>query len=244
MRNKFININFFILLILFSFNDPIRARKEHHRPQWEQILPEVGKEFLPEEMKEKVDKIFPPPNQDRDEEYNKKDKLKTYRGDKALTGKLNTIVKILGNAKLTDVYTNYPIIIGGDAEIKNSHLNHCTVKGSLNAKETVFKHLTAHGPVYLKGCAIKQKSHIKNSLTAEKSIFDTLLELSSNYVHFKASTTSNIKFLSTSDKKMLILEGSQVKGNILFEGAPGKVIIKKKSKIHGKIKNGYIEHEE
>jgi cytoskeletal protein CcmA (bactofilin family) len=239
MKNIFykIIISSCFIIILFDIKRAALAKHATHKPKWEEILPEIGKEFLPEGTREKIDKIFPSQNKKAE----KKDGVDIYREDTHLSGKQSSPIKIFGRGKLEDFITTYKVTIKKEAIIKNSKLNKVIVGSSLEAKKTTFQTLTVHGSATLKECQVLNETTIDGELIADNSTFQSSLQILGKHVNLNNSKTADIKFSGNSSKKTLILEESEINGNIIFEGETGKVIIKKRSKIYGKIKNGRLE---
>ncbi|MBA3813324.1 MAG: hypothetical protein H0X26_02345 [Alphaproteobacteria bacterium] len=227
------------IITFFIINRENLAKPHAHSPKWQEILPEIGKELLPEKTREKMDKIFP----SQQKQMEKKDGVEIYREDSHLQGKQSSPIKIYGKGKLENVTTHNPVTIKEEAIIRNSKLNKVTVGSSLEAKKTTFQTLTVHGSATLKECQVFDNTTIDGELTADNNTFHGFLQILGKQANLTNSKTADIKFSGSSSKKTLILEETEVKGNIIFEGRAGKVIIKEHSKIHGKIKNGRLETE-
>ncbi|MCX7120545.1 MAG: hypothetical protein NTZ67_02020 [Gammaproteobacteria bacterium] len=86
------------------------------------------------------------------------------------------------------------------------------------------KNITVHGPFHTNRSTFSGETKVSGPMRADNSTFDSIAE--------KNKTSEVIKLYHT----------SHVKGNITFQGPPGKVIVSVTSSIQGKVINGKIIH--
>lgn len=232
----------YYFLISLTLTEIAFARHGSHNPRWKEIIPGIAKEILPEESRDTLDKIFPLQEKSSQKKHKKKGGVDEYYEYTKLSGKMSNPIHIFGEGNLKNVYSNKKIEIDESAIVEKSQIDYLISHGSLKTKDSTFKNLKIGDSASFKNSKVLEKTQINGRLKAENTTFQSALLIGGQAATLKSCACQRgLRFLPFSSRQTLVLEKTKVKGNIVFEGEPGIVILKKNSQIEGKIKNGVIK---
>ena len=133
------------------------------------------------------------------------------------------VMNTSGILKMNGTYVEKKLSVKGQASISNSRI----------------KDLKVFGEAVLVNTEISGKSDIWGFLNAYGSIFRQTVIICSNYMRAVGSTFVDIIVDSgVREAELLLSKNSTVKGDIVFKGRPGVVILASGSVVTGKIING------
>ncbi len=115
------------------------------------------------------------------------------------------------------------------------------IQGKLYANKTSFQDIHIDGSARVENSQIQHLMTINGFLIADQSQFQNI-EISSNQMVLKGSSVQQIRFRSSGAHSEITLEnGTQVQGDIYFEGNAGTVYLNGGSTIHGSVVNGEVK---
>tara|TARA_R110002126_G_scaffold286752_1_gene438881 strand:+ start:4940 stop:5488 length:549 start_codon:yes stop_codon:yes gene_type:complete len=130
----------------------------------------------------------------------------------------------------------------GAANINGTTITGKTVfNGAFSAHNATFSSVELKGSVNFIHCTVSDLSSIKGSLVASSTKFNNRLTVYSNKVEFVNSQIAGDLYMprTEQEEQVVVLDKhSRVKGNIVFDGRHGIVILREKSKVDGKIIGG------
>lgn len=168
-----------------------------------------------------------------------------------------TILKKLsvnGSASLEKVKVGQIIKIHGSLSAEDCKFHSVIVHGGVTLENTTAHDLEVHGGLSCENVNITSDAIIFGGASFEKSHLQNV-EITAKNAHFSDSRVQTITLkknncsgfwsccvaLFNSYKEQTIeLHDTIVKGDVIFEDAPGVVILKGNSKIHGNVINGTL----
>lgn len=150
-----------------------------------------------------------------------------------------------GYLKLKQVQVAKRLHVTGRLKVDQSKVHQVRVNGQADFQES-----TLLGAVTIQGLGEFEKSVVKGPLqltgmiSAEESTFEQMITLRSQEMEFEDCTIAQINILPTETKEVqhLVLEGSQVLGDVHFELGNGVVHLQNGGKILGQLTGGTISH--
>ena len=113
------------------------------------------------------------------------------------------------------------------------------VKGRALINNAEIRDLKVYGEAMINHGVINGKSEIAGVLTCQNTSFKQPLEISTDYIRAEKSSFNDIIIKTESPNGIFYMLGkTSVSGNVVFQGAPGKVVVSTDSVIKGKIING------
>jgi len=132
----------------------------------------------------------------------------------------------------------------GVASINGTTITGKTVfNGAFSADNATFSSVELKGSVNFSQCTVSEQSSIKGALVASSTKFKHGITVYSNNVTFvNSQIIGDLHMPRTEQEEQVVLldKHSRVKGNIIFDGLHGTVIIRGKSKVDGEIIGGKI----
>ena len=113
------------------------------------------------------------------------------------------------------------------------------VKGRALINNAEIHDLKVYGEAMINRGVVSGKGIIAGVLTCQDTAFKQSLEISTDYLRAEKSSFNDIIVKTDSSNGLVYMLGkTNVAGNIVFQGAPGKVVVSADSVIKGKIING------
>ena len=117
------------------------------------------------------------------------------------------------------------------------------VNGLLSSKNTTFSSLNINGSVNLIQCDVTADTEVKGALKASYTRFNSKVDVYSNSITLlNTKVAGDLRILHTANKQQYVYldDSSEVSGNVIFDDGKGEVVIRKHSKIGGKIIGGHL----
>lgn len=132
----------------------------------------------------------------------------------------------------------------GTANINGTTVTGKTVfNGAFSANNATFSSVELKGSVNFSQCNVSKQSSIKGALFASSTKFNHGLKVYSSNVKFvNSQIVGDLHMPRTEQEEQVVVldKHSRIKGNIIFDGLHGTVIIRGKSKVDGKIMGGEL----
>jgi hypothetical protein len=141
--------------------------------------------------------------------------------------------------------SNY-LKVNGNFEASNSSFKHVDLNGkSTVANSIVTGNFNVNGETRLDKVTVYDNFHAAGQLSIVNSWVKKSFDVRGNYVKIYNSSVKDIIIKKSNTETVVEIHGgTQVKGNIVFDSGVGKVLIDKKSRVHGSIIGGNKETEE
>lgn len=139
--------------------------------------------------------------------------------------------------------TTSSLTTNGMASIDNTIISGKTqTSGYLKANNSKFESLKSNGQAVLSNCTIEKDAAINGQLMAESTIFNNNLNLHSSQSKLSDSRVNkNVHvYHSNSKQSMLLLKGSTIDGDVIFDDGNGEIIMDKSSQINGSVIGGKV----
>lgn len=163
----------------------------------------------------------------------------TYNGEITLKNKNFINLIINGNANLYDITVDGVATFSSNVVINNGILNALDSQAKVQCNHCQIKKLSASSLVTDNNAQITEAT-IKNNISINKTIIDNLI-FSGTEAVFKDSKITSIQNIGYTNKRVIVLEDSEVLGNISFQSTEAcKVLLKGNAKIHGTVTNGEV----
>lgn len=115
------------------------------------------------------------------------------------------------------------------------------VEGDLSSKGSKIRELTVNGSACLRGTAIEGKARINGFLSTQSCRFEDEVEINGLNALFQGTLIKSLRLYPAPQAQTVRLSRrTRVKGNIVFEGGNGQVIMDDSSNIQGKVLGGRV----
>lgn len=150
---------------------------------------------------------------------------------------------VYGNEKIDEIQAN------GFVKLLGTQVNNKTkIQGKLYCSKASIGQIIVNGPATIIESTIRGRAVIKGSLKVSDTTFLENLEITATSAEISSSTLNSIFIFRPKNYSGTLLlklnEQTLLKGSVIFESPPGKVISKNGSQVKSSIVNGTLSIEE